>query len=185
MKKEYEVYDSKMKKTISAFEGNLDTVRVGRASAAVLNKVTVDYYGVATPIAQIGNIATPDPKPLVIQPWDASIIKEIEKAILKSDVGITPNNDGKVIRLSFPPLTEERRKELVKVVHKYAEEAKIAIRSIRRDAMEDFKAKKKTSEITEDDLKGIEKDIQTMTDDYVKEIDSISKDKEKEEGDDD
>ncbi len=180
MKKEYEVYDSKMKKTISAFEGNLDTVRVGRASAAVLNKVTVDYYGVATPIAQIGNISTPDPKTLVIQPWDASIIKEIEKAILKSDVGITPNNDGKVIRLSFPPLTEERRKELVKVVHKYAEEAKIAIRSIRRDAMEDFKAKKKTSEITEDDLKGIEKDIQTMTDDYVKEIDSISKDKEKE-----
>ena len=180
MKKEYEVYDSKMKKTISAFEGNLDTVRVGRASAAVLNKVTVDYYGVATPIAQIGNISTPDPKTLVIQPWDASIIKEIEKAILKSDVGITPNNDGKVIRLSFPPLTEERRKELVKVVHKYAEEAKIAIRSIRRDAMEDFKAKKKTSEITEDDLKGIEQDIQTMTDDYVKEIDSISKDKEKE-----
>lgn len=180
MKKEYEVYDSKMKKTISSFEGNLDTVRVGRASAAVLNKVTVDYYGVATPIAQIGNISTPDPKTLVIQPWDASIIKEIEKAILKSDVGITPNNDGKVIRLSFPPLTEERRKELVKVVHKYAEEAKIAIRSIRRDAMEDFKAKKKTSEITEDDLKGIEKDIQTMTDDYVKEIDSISKDKEKE-----
>ena len=180
MKKEYEVYDSKMKKTISAFEGNLDTVRVGRASAAVLNKVTVDYYGVATPIAQIGNISTPEPKTLVIQPWDASIIKEIEKAILKSDVGITPNNDGKVIRLSFPPLTEERRKELVKVVHKYAEEAKIAIRSIRRDAMEDFKAKKKTSEITEDDLKGIEKDIQTMTDDYVKEIDSISKDKEKE-----
>ena len=180
MKKEYEVYDSKMKKTISAFEGNLDTVRVGRASAAVLNKVTVDYYGVATPIAQIGNISTPDPKTLVIQPWDASIIKEIEKAILKSDVGITPNNDGKVIRLSFPPLTQERRKELVKVVHKYAEEAKIAIRSIRRDAMEDFKAKKKTSEITEDDLKGIEKDIQTMTDDYVKEIDSISKDKEKE-----
>lgn len=180
MKKEYEVYDSKMKKTISAFEGNLDTVRVGRASAAVLNKVTVDYYGVATPIAQIGNISTPDPKTLVIQPWDASVIKEIEKAILKSDVGITPNNDGKVIRLSFPPLTEERRKELVKVVHKYAEEAKIAIRSIRRDAMEDFKAKKKTSEITEDDLKGIEKDIQTMTDDYVKEIDSISKDKEKE-----
>ena len=180
MKKEYEVYDSKMKKTISAFEGNLDTVRVGRASAAVLNKVTVDYYGVATPISQVGSISTPDPKTLVIQPWDASVLKDIEKAILKSDVGITPNNDGKIIRLSFPPLTEERRKELVKLVHKYAVEAKIAIRSIRRDAMEDFKVKKKTSEITEDDLKGIEKDIQTMTDDFIKEIDSISKDKEKE-----
>lgn len=180
MKKEYEVYDSKMKKTISAFEGNLDTVRVGRASAAVLNKVTVDYYGVATPISQVGSISTPDPKTLVIQPWDASVLKDIEKAILKSDVGITPNNDGKIIRLSFPPLTEERRKELVKLVHKYAEEAKIAIRSIRRDAMEDFKVKKKNSEITEDDLKGVEKDIQTMTDDFIKEIDSISKDKEKE-----
>lgn len=180
MKKEYEVYDSKMKKTISAFGGNLDTVRAGRANSAVLSKVTVDYYGVATPIEQIGNITTPDPKTLVIQPWDATVLKEVEKAILKSDIGITPNNDGKIIRLSFPPLTEERRKELVKLVHKYAEEAKIAIRSIRRDAMEDFKAKKKNSEITEDDLKGIEKDIQSMTDDYVKEIDSISKDKEKE-----
>lgn len=180
MKKEYEVYDSKMKKTISAFESNLDTVRAGKASSAVLSKVSVDYYGVATPIAQIGNISTPDPKTLVIQPWDASVLKDVEKAILKSDIGITPNNDGKVIRLSFPPLTEERRKELVKLVHKYAEESKIAIRSVRRDAIEDFKTKKKNSEITEDDLKGIEKDIQTMTDDYIKEIDSISKDKEKE-----
>ncbi len=180
MRQEFEVYDKKMKKTISAFEGTLDTVRVGRANAAVLNKVSVDYYGVPTPVAQIGTISTPDPKTLVIQPWDASVIKDIEKAILKSDVGITPNNDGKVIRLSFPPLTEERRKELVKLVSKYAEEAKVAIRSVRRDAIEDFKAKKKNSEITEDDLKDIEKEIQNLTDSYVKEIESISKAKEKE-----
>ena len=180
MKKEYEIYDSKMKKTIASLEGTLDTVRVGRASAAVLNKVTVDYYGVPTPVAQIGTISTPDPKTLVIQPWDATVLKEVEKAILASDIGITPNNDGKIIRLSFPPLTEERRKELVKVVSKYAEEAKVAIRSIRRDAMEDFKTQKKNSEITEDDLKGIEKDIQTMTDDFVKQIDTICKAKEKE-----
>lgn len=180
MKKEYEIYDSKMKKTIASLEGTLDTVRVGRASAAILNKVTVDYYGVPTSVSQIGTISTPDPKTLVIQPWDATVLKEVEKAILASDVGITPNNDGKIIRLSFPPLTEERRKELVKVVSKYAEEAKVAIRSIRRDAMEDFKTQKKNSEITEDDLKGIEKDIQSMTDDFVKQIDTICKEKEKE-----
>lgn len=180
MKKEYEIYDAKMQKTISALENTLDTVRVGRASAAVLNKVTVDYYGVATPIAQIGTISTPDPKTLVIQPWDATVLKEIEKAILASDVGITPNNDGKIIRLSFPPLTEERRKELVKLVSKYAEESKVAIRSIRRDAIEDFKTLKKNSEITEDDLKNAEKDIQTLTDDYTKKIDAIAKAKEKE-----
>ncbi len=180
MKKEYEVYDGKMKKTVANFEGNLETVRVGRANSAVLNKVTVDYYGVPTPISQIGTVSTPDPKTLVIQPWDASVLKDVEKAILASDIGITPNNDGKIIRLSFPPLTEERRKELVKLVGKYAEEAKVAIRSIRRDAIEDFKVMKKNSEITEDDLKGIEKDIQTMTDDFVKEIDSIAKAKEKE-----
>ena len=170
----------RMEKCLDSLERDFSTIRAGRANPNVLNNVMVDYYGTPTPVGQMAAVSVPEPRLLVIQPWDASIIKEIEKAILKSDVGITPNNDGKVIRLSFPPLTEERRKELVKVVHKYAEEAKIAIRSIRRDAMEDFKAKKKTSEITEDDLKGIEKDIQTMTDDYVKEIDSISKDKEKE-----
>ena len=180
MRKEFEVYDGKMTKTITAFEGTLDTVRVGRASAAVLNKVNVDYYGVPTPVAQIGTVSTPDPKTLVIQPWDATVLKEIEKAILASDIGITPNNDGKVIRLSFPPLTEERRKELVKLVGKYAEESKVAIRSIRRDALEDFKAQKKNSEITEDDLKGLEKDMQTLTDDYIKKIDTIAKAKEKE-----
>ena len=180
MKKEYEIYDSKMKKSIASFEDTLDTVRVGRANAAVLSKVTVDYYGVPTPISQIGAVSTPDPKTLVIQPWDMSILKEVEKAILKSDIGLTPNNDGKIIRLAFPPLTEERRKELVKLVHKYSEEAKVSVRAIRRDAIEDFKVKKKNSEITEDDLKIIEKDIQTMTDDYIKQIDSISKSKEKE-----
>ena len=180
MKKEYEIYDGKMKKSIASFEDTLDTVRVGRANAAVLSKIMVDYYGVPTPIAQIGAVSTPDPKTLVIQPWDMSILKEVEKAILKSDIGLTPNNDGKIIRLVFPPLTEERRKDLVKLVHKYSEEAKVSVRAIRRDAIEDFKAKKKNSEITEDDLKVIEKDIQTMTDDYIKEIDSISKSKEKE-----
>ena len=180
MKKEYEVYDSKMKKTISAFEGNLDTVRVGRASAAVLNKVTVDYYGVATPIAQIGNISTPDPKTLVIQPWDASIIKEIEKAILKSDVGITPNNDGKVIRLAFPQLTEEHRKNLVKDVAKRGEEAKVAVRNVRRDAMHDLKKMKKDNAITEDDLKDGEKKMQDITDKYIKQVEEMTKKKEDE-----
>ena len=170
----------KMEKCLNSLERDYKAIRAGRANPAILDRVTVDYYGTPTPINQMAAISVPEPRMLMIQPWDASTLKEIEKAINTAEIGINPSNDGKVIRLVFPPLTEERRKELVKVVHKYAEEAKIAIRSIRRDAMEDFKAKKKTSEITEDDLKGIEKDIQTMTDDYVKEIDSISKDKEKE-----
>ena len=156
------------------------TVRVGKASAAVLDRVTVEYYGTPTPIAQVGTISSPDPKTLVIQPWDGSILKEIEKAILKSELGLTPNNDGKLIRLNFPPLTEERRKELSKQVHKYAEEGKVAIRSIRRDAMEAFKAQKKNGEITEDDLKSAEKDIQDLTDRYIKEVDQVAAEKEKE-----
>ena len=180
MKGNYEVYETKMKKTIGNLKDTLATVRVGKASAAVLDRVTVEYYGTATPIAQVGTISSPDPKTLMMQPWDGSILGEIEKAILKSDLGLTPNNDGKVIRLSFPPLTEERRKDLVKQVRKYAEEGKVAIRSIRRDAIEAFKTQKKNSEITEDDLKDAEKEMQKITDNFTKEIETICDAKQKE-----
>lgn len=176
----YPEVEAKMEKRVDGYAEELKTVRAGRANASVLDKVAIDYYGTMTPINQVGSISVPEPRMLVIQPWDASVLKEIEKAINKSDIGITPQNDGKVIRLNFPPLTEERRKELVKTVKKYSEEAKIQIRNIRRDAMEDFKAQKKNGEITEDDLKGIEKDIQALTDKYIKEIESIDAAKEKE-----
>lgn len=176
----YPEVESKMNKRVEGFNGELKTIRAGRANASVLDKVSIDYYGSQTPVAQVGSISSPEPRMLVIQPWDASVLKEIEKAILKSDIGIAPQNDGKVIRLNFPPLTEERRKELVKQVKKYAEEAKVQVRNVRRDAMEDYKAKKKNSEITEDDLKGIEKDIQNLTDKFVKEIDELTAAKEKE-----
>lgn len=176
----YPEIEEKMNKRIEGFAGELKTIRAGRANATVLDKVAIDYYGTMTPVAQVGSISSPEPRMLVIQPWDVSILKEIEKAIQKSDLGIAPQNDGKVIRLSFPPLTEERRKELVKTVKKYSEEAKIQIRNIRRDAMDDFKDRKKKSEITEDDLKGMEKDIQTLTDKFIKEIDDITASKEKE-----
>ena len=169
-----------MKKTTEVLGSQFDSVRAGRANPAVLDKLRVEYYGTPTPINQIASIATPDPRSLAIQPWDAACLKMIEKAILESDLGINPNNDGKVIRLIFPQLTEDRRKELIKQVKKYAEEAKVAIRNIRRDAMEDFKEQKKKSEITEDDLKDIEKDMQKITDDYIKEIDNIAAKKEKE-----
>ena len=175
----YPEIESKMEKRIDGYSGELKTIRAGRANASVLDKVAIDYYGTMTPINQVGAISSPEPRMLVIQPWDASVLKEIEKAINISDIGIAPQNDGKVIRLSFPPLTEERRKELVKTVKKYSEEAKVQIRNIRRDAMETFKAQKK-GEITEDDLKGIEKDIQNLTDKYIKEIESIDAAKEKE-----
>ena len=176
----YPEMESKMEKRIDGYAGELKTIRAGRANASVLDKVAIDYYGTMTPINQVGAISSPEPRMLVIQPWDASVLKEIEKAINISDIGIAPQNDGKVIRLSFPPLTEERRKELVKTVKKYSEEAKVQIRNIRRDAMEAFKAQKKNGEITEDDLKGIEKDIQNLTDKYIKEIESIDAAKEKE-----
>lgn len=176
----YPEIEERMNKRVSGFHSELKTIRAGRANAAVLDKVAVEYYGTMTPIAQIGSISTPEPRMLVIQPWDASILSEIEKAINKSEIGIAPQNDGKVIRLNFPPLTEERRKELVKTVKKYAEEAKVQIRNARRDAMDDYKKKQKASEITEDDLKGIEKDIQNLTDKFIKEIDDITQDKEKE-----
>jgi ribosome recycling factor len=176
----YTEYTTKMNKTIDALKNQFASVRAGRANASVLDQITVDYYNTPTPIQQIASISSPDPRTLVIQPWDASCLKDIEKAIQTSDLGINPQNDGKVIRLAFPQLTEERRKELVKQVHKYAEEGKVAIRNIRRDAMETFKAQKKKSEITEDDLKGIEKDMQKLTDDHIKEIDDVTAKKEKE-----
>ena len=146
----------------------------------MLDQIFVDYYGVPTPIQQMASIATPDPRTLMIQPWDGSLLKAIEKAILASDLGINPQNDGRAIRLVFPPLTEERRKDLVKQTKKYGEEAKVAIRNIRRDAIEKFKKQQKASEITEDDYKIAEKDIQKLTDDFIKEIDKICERKEKE-----
>lgn len=173
-------YQEKMKKSISVLEEDLSTLRAGRANPAMLNKINVEYYGVQTPLPQIGTVSVPDPRTILIQPWDATVLSEVEKAILKSDLGITPNNDGKAIRLSFPPLTEERRKEIAKVIRTKCEDGKVAIRSIRRDAMEFFKTQKKNSEITEDDLKDIEKDVQNLTDKFVKNIDEIQLGKEKE-----
>ena len=180
LKDEYKIYEEKMKKSIESVANDFAAVRAGRANASVLNRIHVDYYGTPTPIQQIASVASPDPRTLVITPWDASALKAIEKAILEADLGINPQNDGKAIRLSFPQLTEERRKELVKQIHKYAENGKVAIRNIRRDAMESFKKKEKASEITEDDLKQAEKDLQKLTDDSSKKIDELLARKEKE-----
>ena len=174
------LFEDKMKKSISVLESEMKAVRAGRANPAILDKVTVEYYGAQSPLTQIASVSVPDARSILIQPWDASILSEIEKAILKSDLGITPNNDGKAVRLNFPPLTEERRKELVKGIRKKGEDSKVAIRSIRRDAMEDAKTQKKNGEITEDDVKNIEKDIQKLTDNYIKDIDTIISAKEKE-----
>jgi ribosome recycling factor len=176
----YEEFTDRMKKTTEVLTSQFASVRAGRANAGVLDQITVDYYGTPTPIQQIASISVPDPRSLVIQPWDASALKNIEKAILASDLGINPQNDGKLIRLVFPQLTEERRKELAKQVKKYAEDAKVAVRNVRRDAMDKFKAQKKASEITEDDLKGMEKDLQKLTDEYIKKVDELADKKEKE-----
>ncbi len=176
----YEDVKAKMDKAISAMENDFATIRAGRANPAILDRVTVDYYGTATPLAQVGTISTPDPRQLLIQPWDASILRDIEKAILASDLGLTPTNDGKSIRLNFPAPTEERRKELVKSVSKRAEEAKVVVRNARRDAIDDFKAQKKNGEITEDDLKNAETGIQKVTDQYIKDIDVLADKKTKE-----
>lgn len=176
----YNEYTTKMDKTIAALSSQFDSVRAGRANAAVLDRVTVDYYGQSMPIAQIATISSPDPRTLVIQPWDASTLKSIEKAIQISDLGINPQNDGRVIRLVFPQLTEERRKELIKQIKKYSEEAKVAIRNIRRDAMDAAKEEKKKSLITEDDLKNVEKDLKNITDKYTNQIDKVCANKEKE-----
>ena len=176
----YTEYKRKMTKTIEALKSQFATVRAGRANAAVLDQLTVEYYGVETPLNQVGTISVPDPRTITIQPWDNSLLKGIEKAIQASDLGINPQNDGKLIRLTFPQLTEERRKELVKQVKKYGEDGKVAIRNIRRDAMDDFKALKKANELTEDDLKNAEKELQKLTDDFIKEVDNVTAAKEKE-----
>lgn len=180
MKELYQEYERKMQKTIEVVASDFAGVRAGRANAAVLDKITVEYYGTETPIHQVASISTPDARTLVIQPWDNTLLKAVEKALLVSDLGINPQNDGKVIRLVFPQLTEERRKELTKQVKKYGENGKVAIRNIRRDAVEKFKAMKKKSEITEDDLKDLEEDMQKLTDKRCKEIDDLTAKKEAE-----
>lgn len=176
----YEEMKTKMDKAIAALESDYASIRAGRANPGILDKVSVDYYGVSTPIPQVGTVSVPDARTLLIQPWDASILHDIEKAIVEADIGIAPNNDGKAIRLNFPPLTEERRKELAKSIAKRAEEGKVVIRGIRRDTIDSFKNMKKQGEITEDDLKDSEKKIQEITDSYIKDIDAISAKKEKE-----
>ena len=177
---EYTNLKERMEKTINNFSEKLSEVRAGRANPAILNKVKIDYYGTPTPINQVAGVSVPEARLIVIQPWDLSVLKEIERAILASDIGINPNNDGKVIRLAFPELNEERRKELVKEVKKMAEEAKVAIRAIRRDGIEEAKAEQKEGIITEDDLKKAENEIQKITDKSIEEIDEILSKKEKE-----
>ncbi|MCL2741630.1 MAG: ribosome recycling factor [Oscillospiraceae bacterium] len=180
VKDEYRQLDERMRKAVEALRHNLSLIRAGRANTAVLEKVAVEYYGTLTPISQLCNVTVPEARTIVIQPWEAKIIKDVEKAIQKSDIGINPISDGKVIRLSFPPLTEERRKELTKNVRKEGEDAKVAVRAIRRDAIEGYKADKKSSKITEDDLKETEKELQVLTDKYVAEVDKVTSLKEKE-----
>ena len=172
--------EGRMTKSIDVFSQNLSEVRAGRANPAILNKISVEYYGMPTPINQVAGISVPEARTIVIQPWDASVLKAIEKAILASDIGLNPNNDGKVIRLNFPELTADRRKELVKDIRKMAEEAKVSIRSIRRDGMDEVKDEQKKSEITEDQKADFEDKIQKLTDKYVAEIDKMLENKEKE-----
>ncbi|MCL2392539.1 MAG: ribosome recycling factor [Oscillospiraceae bacterium] len=176
----YDEYESKMKKTVEVLENSFATIRAGRANPSVLDQLKVDYYGTPTPINQIATVSNPDPRTLMIQPWDASSLGPIEKAIIASDLGINPANDGRFLRLVFPQPSEERRKELIKQVSKYAEEAKIAIRNIRRVTVEKYKAQKKTGEITEDDLADTEKDLQKLTDNYIKEVEKVAQRKESE-----
>lgn len=170
----------KMEKCLDSLERDYKAVRAGRANPAVLDRVVVDYYGCPTPLNQMAAISVPEPRMLMVQPWDASTLREIEKAINVAEIGINPSNDGKVIRLAFPPLTEERRKELVKEISKRSEEAKVAIRNVRRDAIDSLKKLKKDNEITEDDLKDGEKKLQDITDSYVKQTDEMEKSKEQE-----
>ena len=180
MKLDTKEFEVRMKKSIDAYNNELDTVRAGRANPNILSKVTVDYYGTATPINQIGTVSVPDARTIVIQPWDSSLLKGVEKAILASDIGITPANDGKVIRLVFPQLTEDRRKDLKKQVSKMGEDAKVAIRNIRRDGIDKAKDMKKNNLMTEDEQKSSEKSVQDLTDKFIKEIDAITAAKEKE-----
>ena len=180
MSVDFKEFTRKMEKSIEILQEDFGAIRAGRANAKVLDRITVEYYGQETPIGQVGSISSPDARTLVIQPWDGSLLKKIEKAIQVSDLGINPQNDGRVIRLSFPQLTEERRKELVKQVKKYGEDGKVAVRNIRRDAMDYNKKLKKNSEITEDDQKKAEKDLQDMLDKYIKKVDTALAAKEKE-----
>ena len=173
-------YEDKMLKTIEHVKADFASVRAGRANAGVLDRIMVEYYGTPTPLNQVAAIASPDPRTLTIQPWDGTLLRAIEKAIQTSDLGINPQNDGRIIRLAFPQLTEERRKELTKQVHKYGEDGKVAIRNIRREAMDAFKKSEKKGEITEDDLKKLEKDLQDLTDKQCKALDDLTAKKEKE-----
>ena len=172
--------ESRMLKSVDSLTESLQSIRAGRANTSLLDKIYVDYYGQQSPLNQVASLSAPEARLLAIQPWDATLIPEIEKAIQKSDLGITPSNDGKVIRLVIPQLTEERRKDLTKLVGKYAEEAKVSVRNIRRDAMEDIKKAEKAKEISEDDRKTYEEDIQKLTDKYIKDIDGVAEEKEKE-----
>lgn len=180
MKEKLKEIEVKMEKSINSLINDFAAVRAGRANPAVLDSVKVEYYGAPTPITQLASVSVPEAHMIVIQPWDMNALKDIEKAINMSDLGINPNNDGKVIRLNFPPLTEERRKELVKDIKKMAESGKVAVRNIRRDGMDIFKTMKKNNEITEDDVKSAEKDVQDLTDKYVKKVDALLEAKEKE-----
>ena len=175
-----EQYKAKMEKTIDVMKSEFNTIRAGRANPKLLDRITVDYYGTPTPLNQVGNISSPEPRLLVISPWESKMISDIEKAIQKSDLGLNPTNDGKIIRLVFPELNEERRKELTKVARKSAEEAKVAIRAIRRDAIEQVKKLKKDSLITEDEQRKAEEDAQKLTDKAIKDVDAICAAKEKE-----
>ena len=177
---DYKEYTRKMEKTMEVLGSQFGSVRAGRANSQVLDRISIPYYGVDTPIGQVASISSPDPRTLVIQPWDGSLLKPIEKAIQVSDLGINPQNDGRIIRLVFPQLTEERRRDLTKQVKKYAEEAKVAVRNIRRDGMDAIKKAVKKSEITEDDQKKAEKDLQELTDKYIKKVDDLCAKKEKE-----
>ena len=176
----YVEFEDKMKKTLVSLEKDYAGLRAGRANPAVLDRLRVEYYGTPTKINEVAAVSVPEPRMLMIQPWDASVLKEIEKAILASDIGINPTNDGKVIRLTFPQPTEERRRELAKDAKKFGEEAKVAVRNVRRDALDKFKKQEKAKEITEDELKGIETDLQKMTDKYIAEIDKMVGEKENE-----
>lgn len=172
--------EERMQRRINHLNDEYKTIRAGRANPSILDKVTVDYYGTPTPVNQVANVSVPEARMITIQPWDASMLGAINKAIQTSEIGINPQNDGKMIRLNFPPLTEDRRKEIVKDVSKIAEGTKVQIRNVRRDAMDDLKKLKKNSEITEDDLKDGEKKVQKLTDKFIKEADSICSDKQKE-----
>ena len=180
MSAEIKIYEEKMLKTIEHVKSDFAAVRAGRANAGVLDRIMVEYYGTPTPLNQVAAIASPDPRTLTIQPWDATLLRAIEKAIQTSDLGNNPQNDGRIIRLAFPQLTEERRKELTKQVRKYGEDGKVAVRNIRREAMDAFKKAEKKNEITEDDLKKLEKDMQDLTDKQCKVLDDLTAKKEKE-----